>query len=230
MGEARVEVRKREKEVEANQRASMLILCHHCHEKDHIKWHCEQWKKDKKKKKKQVKKQDDSDSDSEGGRIPTVEEIMFLMHDEHDGRFGPNFEERITIDDTINLADGDDMTDSGATIHATSRRELFTNYTAGDFDVVKLGNNDRAQIIERGDVHLETKNSTTLVLKSVRHVEALRLNIISVGLLDKEGYFSRFGNAHYKLTKGNLIVAKGNIVSVLYHIHAKLFAACVNAL
>jgi hypothetical protein len=150
------------------------------------------------------------DNDSEGGRISAVEEIMFLMHEEHDDRFGPTVEERITVvfDDTINLADGDDMTwilDSGATIHATSRREFFTNYTTGDFGVVKMGNNDRAQITRRGDVHLETENGMTLVLKSVRHVEALRLNIILVGLLDKD---------QYKITKGNLIVAKGNMVLV----------------
>jgi hypothetical protein len=85
--------------------------------------------------------------------------------------------------------------DSGATIHATSRRDLFTNYTTSDFGVVKIGNNDREQIIRRGDVYLETENGTTLVLKSVRHVETLRLNIISVGLLDKDGYLGRFGNA-----------------------------------
>jgi hypothetical protein len=103
--------------------------------------------------------------------------------------------------------------DSGATIHATSCRELFTNYRAGDFG---------AQIIGSGSVHLETKNCTTLVLKSVRHVEALRLNIILVGLLDKDGCLSRFGNAQYKLTKGNLIVEKRNNVSVFYQVHAKL--------
>jgi hypothetical protein len=93
-----------------------------------------------------------------------------------------------------------------------------------------MGNNDRAQIIGRGDVHFKTKNGTTLVLKSVRHVEALCLNIVLVGLLDKYGYLSKFGNAQYKLTKGNLIVAKGNMVSVLYHVHVKLYVACVNAL
>jgi hypothetical protein len=71
--------------------------------------------------------------------------------------------------------------ESGATIHATSCRELFTNYTLVIFCVVKMGNNDRAQIIGRGDVHLENNNGTTLVLRSVRHVEALRLNNISVG-------------------------------------------------
>jgi hypothetical protein len=132
------------------------FVCHHCHEKGHIKWHCEQWKKDKKKKKKQVQKQAYNDSDSERGRIAAVDEIMFLIHKEHDGRFCPTVEERITVisDDIINLADGDDMTwipDNGATIHATSRRELFSNYTAGDFGVVKMGNNDRAQIIGTTD-------------------------------------------------------------------------------
>ena len=39
-----------------------------------------------------------------------------------------------------------------------------------------MGNNDRAAIIGKGDVHLESANGTKLVLKSVRHVEALRLN------------------------------------------------------
>jgi hypothetical protein len=107
-------------------------MCQHCHEKGHIKWQCEQWKKNKKKKKKQVQKQGESDSDIEGGRITAVEEIMFLMHEEHVGRIGPTVEEMTTVvpDDTINLVDGDDMTwipDSSATIHATSRRELFTN-------------------------------------------------------------------------------------------------------
>jgi hypothetical protein len=72
--------------------------------------------------------------------------------------------------------------------------EYFTNYIAGDFDVVKLGNNDRASIIGKGDVHLETINGTKFILKTVRHVEALRLNIILVGLLDEDGYLSRFGD------------------------------------
>jgi hypothetical protein len=132
-----------------------------------------------------IKKQVQKQADSEGGRIAAAKEIMFLMHEEHDGRIGHTVEERITIvsDDTINLAEGYDMTwisDSGATIHATSCIELFTNYISVIFCVVKMGNNDRAQIIRRGDVHLENKNGTTLVLRSMWHVETLRLNIISV--------------------------------------------------
>ena len=108
--------------------------------------------------------------------------------------------------------------------------EYFINYTACDFGVVKMGNNDKAAIIGKGDVHLEIANGTKLVLKSVRHVEALRLNIISIGLLDKDGYLSNFGDEKYKLTKGNLVVAKGNQVLVLYHVIANLSSVSVNAL
>ena len=79
-------------------------------------------------------------------------------------------------------------------------------------------------------MHLETKNGTMSALKPVRHVEALRLDIISVGLLDGDDYLSSFGKGQYKLTKGNMVVARGKMVSVLYHVHAKLFSASVSAL
>lgn len=67
-------------------------------------------------------------------------------------------------------------------------------------------------------MHLETANDTRLVLMCVRHVEALHLNIISVGLLDGDDYFGSFGKGQYKLTKDNMIVARDKIVSVLYHV------------
>ena len=104
------------------------------------------------------------------------------------------------------------MPDSGAIIHATSCRNLFTSYTLSDFGVVKIGNDDRAKIIGKGDVHLETTNGTRLILKSVGHVDDLRLNIISVGKLDDEGYLSNFGGGRYKLTKGSMIIARGEKV------------------
>jgi hypothetical protein len=67
------------------------------------------------------------------------------MHEEHDGRTGPTVEERITVvsNYTIKLADDDEMSwilDSDATIHATSHREIFTNYTTDDFWCCEDGN------------------------------------------------------------------------------------------
>jgi hypothetical protein len=70
----------------------------------------------------------------------------------------------------------------------------------------------------------------TLVFKSGRHVEALLVNIISDGFLDGDGYLSIFRNTQYKITKENLIVSEDKMASILYHIHASFFDACVNAL
>lgn len=50
--------------------------------------------------------------------------------------------------------------DSGASVHATSRRDFFTSYRSGDFESVKMGNNELAQVIGIGDACLETSNDT----------------------------------------------------------------------
>jgi transposase InsO family protein len=212
--------------------------CHHCHKKGHLKWQCRKWKKEKKKGKQQAQKHD-SDSDSDAGQISSVaEDIVVVIDAENEANLCHSCStvEKIAIASdgaAVNHVNGDEIVwipDSGATIHATSHREYFTNYTPGDYGVVKMGNNDRAAIIGSGDVHLVTANGAKLVLKSVKHVETLRLNIISVGLLDKDGYSSKFGDGQYKLTKGNMIVGKGKRISNLYHVYANLSSVSVNAL
>jgi hypothetical protein len=55
-------------------------------------------------------------------------------------------------------------------------------------------------------------------------------NIFLVGLLDENRYSSRFGDGQYKLTKGSMVVAKGNRVSLSYHVFANLSSVSVNAL
>ena len=124
----------------------------------------------KRENKKKTKSQKDDDSESDGGSVAsTVEEMV------------------VVCDDMINVISDVEtvwVSDSGATVHATSRKDFFTSYTSGDFGIVKMGNNDKAKIIGNGDVHLVTANCTMLVLKFVRHAEGLRFNIISVGKLD----------------------------------------------
>ncbi|URD85076.1 Retrotransposon protein [Musa troglodytarum] len=55
-----------------------------------------------------------------------------------------------------------------------------------------MGNHGIADIIGMGDIHIKTNLGCKLVLKDVRHVVDLRLNLISVGRLDDEDYDSRF--------------------------------------
>ena len=128
------------------------VECYHCHEKGHTKKFYRKLKWENKKKKKSQKH--DNDSNGDVGSIATITEELIVVCD----------------NDAVNLVSNDEtigVPDSNSTIHATSRRDLFTSYTPGDCGVEKMRNNGRAKIIGKGDIHLETTNDTRLILKSM---------------------------------------------------------------
>jgi hypothetical protein len=53
-------------------------------------------------------------------------------------------------------------------------------------------------------------------LKEVGHVPDLRENIISIGQLASEGCISIFTDKVWKVTKGSLVITKGEKVGTLY--------------
>ena len=55
-----------------------------------------------------------------------------------------------------------------------------------------MRNSGVSKIIGIGDVLLETSIGGKLLLKNVRHVPDIRLNLISIDCLDDEGYCSIF--------------------------------------
>jgi len=52
---------------------------------------------------------------------------------------------------------------------------------------------EEARSLERGDVMLTSNTGCKIVLKDVRHVPEIRLNLISTGKLDDAGLDSHFG-------------------------------------
>jgi len=46
-------------------------------------------------------------------------------------------------------------------------------------------------------------------LNNVRHIPALKRHLISIGQLDDEGHYTTFGDGHWKVMKGNFVVARG---------------------
>ncbi|PKI51231.1 hypothetical protein CRG98_028379 [Punica granatum] len=71
-----------------------------------------------------------------------------------------------------------------------------------------MGNGQSCKIVGIGDVCLKTELGCKLLLKKVRHVPEIRLNLILTGQLDDEGYSNEFSNGRWKLSKGSLIVAR----------------------
>jgi len=69
-----------------------------------------------------------------------------------------------------------------------------------------------------------------LLLIEVKHPSDLHFNIIFVHLLDDSGYDNYFGVIKWKLTKGNLVMARGEKNSKLYWTKALAVKDSVNVM
>ncbi|RDX79121.1 hypothetical protein CR513_40493, partial [Mucuna pruriens] len=148
-------------------------------------------------------------------------EALFLVKKENIGRKGKSKEKNHDDDDDdyVTTATSDDLVilqdfesvnlvfdesmciiDSGVTLHVTPRNELFISYTLGDFEVLKMGNDD-VLVIGVGDVCLRTNMGVQLWLRGVKHAPNVRFNLIFVNILDDGGYDNHFGYRKWKLTK-----------------------------
>ncbi|CAL9005488.1 unnamed protein product [Prunus brigantina] len=58
----------------------------------------------------------------------------------------------------------------------------------------------------------------------------MRLNMISIGLLDDEGYINVFAEGKWKLSKNSFVLARGKKENTLYMTHAKVSNGYVNVL
>lgn len=114
------------------------------------------------------------------------------------------------------------IVDTGASFHVTPHEGLFSSYQKGDFGTVKMGNHVTSKIVGIGEVTLITENGNKLVLKEVRHVPEMRLNLISAGKLDDMGMINQFGGGRWKLSKGSMTVARGKKEGSLYITQGKI--------
>ena len=108
------------------------------------------------------------------------------------------------------------MINSGASFHATPRRDFFASYKSSNYDVGRIDNKDTLPIVGVGGIHVKKNLSYKFVLKNMRYVPDLRLNLIAPGKLDNDGYINFLGEGVWKLTKGSLIVPRGKKCCILY--------------
>ncbi|KAK2981076.1 hypothetical protein RJ640_012031 [Escallonia rubra] len=106
--------------------------------------------------------------------------------------------------------------DSGVSIHCTPHRDCFSDYVHGDYGHVTVGNIYQGSIVGKEKIEIKLSNGGTLILNDVRHIPELQKNLISVSGLDREGYFVAFGEKQWKVTKGSMVVARGERVGTLY--------------
>jgi hypothetical protein len=104
----------------------------------------------------------------------------------------------------------------GASFHATPHKKYFRDYVQRDFGQIYLGDGEPCKIVGMGKVQIKLRNGNQWLLKEVRHVPNLRRNIISTRQLVSEGCISTFTEKAWKVTKGSLVIKKGEKVGTLY--------------
>nr|GEZ21723.1 retrovirus-related Pol polyprotein from transposon TNT 1-94 [Tanacetum cinerariifolium] len=103
----------------------------------------------------------------------------------------------------------DRIMDSGASFNATYCKEELERFKQCS-GKVRLANDMTLDIAGVGDVVLKTYFGKSWTLKDVRYIPGLKRRLISVGQLDEEGYHVDFEDQQWKVTKGSLVVARGN--------------------
>ncbi|CAO2836343.1 unnamed protein product [Amaranthus hypochondriacus] len=91
-----------------------------------------------------------------------------------------------------------------------------------------MGNDGSSKVVGKGSIYSESSTGCKQILRNVRHVPDIKLNLIYIGRLDEEGYFNHFNDVKWKLCKGNIIATRGKKQCSLYMMQAKVCACELN--
>ena len=141
--------------------------CFHCGKNGHVKRNCWHWNKE------QIEEKDEKNDDEKNtAAVVFHEDVLMLFLEEQKC-------EHVAKNDV------EWVVDLATSHHVIPTKRLFTTYKVGDFGVVKMGNSSYSKIVGIGDVCIKTNVGCTLMLKDVRHVPDLTMNV-----------FSKIGRAH----------------------------------
>ncbi|KAG8471703.1 hypothetical protein CXB51_036524 [Gossypium anomalum] len=99
--------------------------------------------------------------------------------------------------------------DSSCTFHMSPNRDWFTTYETVPEGVVLIGNNASCKIAGVGTIKVKMFDGVVRTLSDVRHVPELKRNLISLSTLDSKGYRYTAKSGVLKISKGSLVVMKG---------------------
>ena len=96
------------------------------------------------------------------------------------------------------------LLDSGASNHMCIHKEWFKSYKSIKDGLVYMGNDFSCNVVGIGSIHIKMFDGTIKILTDVRHVPELRKNLISLGVLDTNGYKTFIQGGVMKIYKGIL--------------------------
>ena len=94
-----------------------------------------------------------------------------------------------------------------------SNRDWFDKLEESDCGEVQMGNHSTCKVRGIGTVKIRMHDQIVRTLGSVRYIPTLRKNLISLGILDKNGYTFTSTAGKLVITKGSHVVIKGEKLS-----------------
>ena len=79
-----------------------------------------------------------------------------------------------------------------------------------------LGDDEPCKILGMGKVWIKLNNGSEWMLKDARHIPAMKRNLISTKQMGDSGCLSTFGKRWWRITKGALVITKGDRIGTLY--------------
>ena len=113
------------------------------------------------------------------------------------------------------------LLDSGASNHMCIHREWFKYYKSINDGVVYMGNDVSCNIVGIGSIQIKMFDGTNKILTDVRHIPELRKNLISLGVLDTNGYKTFIQSGVMKFYKGILLVMKAKKVGNIFQLEGR---------
>lgn len=111
--------------------------------------------------------------------------------------------------------------DTGCTFHMCPERTWFYNYKETEQGNVYMGDNNSQTMIGTGDIAIKMYDGIVRTLRNVRYVPNLKRNLVSLGILEDEGYTCKSDNKILKIMKGSLVVMKGPKRNGLYYLEGE---------
>ena len=172
-------------------RAPVERACFKCGELGHFKANCPN--------KRVIYKNNNNDNFAR--KQQEKQEASYVSNDEDDYCY--------SVSEQCNEISDKWMLDSGASHHMCPNRKWFTTYQRLDGGIVLMGNDHACKTIGIGTIRVKTHDGTIITLKDVRHIPDLRKNLISLGLLEKNGCKIIMEDGVLKVVRGSLVVMKG---------------------
>ena len=110
--------------------------------------------------------------------------------------------------------------DSCATRYVCANKELFSSFALAQVEeMIYMANSATTKVEGTGKICLKMTSRKVLTLNNVFYVRELRRNLISVSLLDKNGFKCVTVSAKIIISKGEMYVGKGYLTEGLYKIN-----------